>query len=76
MANAAIEGSRQTFRLSQPYLCHVTQPKLHEQLLEWGLDLSVGQIDALPTSGQNVFSAEKTSLLKTGPPLLPPVTTC
>jgi hypothetical protein len=43
----------------QPYLCHVTQPKLHEQLLEWGLDLSVGQIDALPTSGQNAFSAKK-----------------
>lgn len=59
MANAAIEGSRQTFRLSQHGLCHVTQPKLHEQLLEWGLDLSVGQIDALPTSGQNAFSAKK-----------------
>jgi len=54
------------FILYQHHHCHVTQPKLHEQLLEWGLDLSVGQIDALLTFGQDAFWAEKSSLLKTG----------
>jgi hypothetical protein len=54
------------FILYQHHHCHVTQPKLHEQLREWGLDLSVGQIDALLASGQDAFSAEKSSLLKAG----------
>lgn len=54
------------FILYQHHHCHVTQPKLHEQLLEWGVDLSVGQIDALLAFGQDAFSAEKSSLLKTG----------
>jgi hypothetical protein len=54
------------FILYQHHHCHVTQPKLHEQLREWGLDLSVGQIDALLAFGQDAFSAEKSSLLKTG----------
>jgi hypothetical protein len=54
------------FILYQHHHCHVTQPKLHEQLREWGIDLSVGQIDALLASGQEAFSAEKSSLLKTG----------
>jgi hypothetical protein len=58
--------SLRAFILYQHHHCHVTQPKLHEQLREWGLDLSVGQIDALLASGQDVFSAEKSSLLKTG----------
>ena len=54
------------FILYQHHHCHVTQPKLHEQLLEWGLDLSVGQINALLVFGQEDFSAEKSSLLTTG----------
>ncbi len=54
------------FILYQHHHCHVTQPKLHEQLREWGLDVSLGQIDALLASGQEAFSAEKASLLKTG----------
>ena len=58
--------SLRAFILYQHHHCHVTQPKLHEQLREWGLDLSVGQIDALLASGQDAFSAEKSSLLKTG----------
>lgn len=54
------------FMLYQHHHCHVTQPKLREQLLEWGIDISVGQIDALLAFGQDAFSAEKSSLLKTG----------
>ncbi|MGP8437889.1 IS66 family transposase [Paraburkholderia fungorum] len=54
------------FILYQHHHCHVTQPKLHEQLLEWGLDISVGQIDALLAFGQDAFATEKASLLRTG----------
>jgi hypothetical protein len=54
------------FLLYQHHHCHVTQPKLHEQLREWGLDISVGQIDPLLGFGQDAFAAEKSSLLKTG----------
>ena len=54
------------FMLYQHHHCHVTQPKLREQLLEWGLDVSVGQINTLLTVGQESFSAEKSSVLKTG----------
>lgn len=54
------------FMLYQYHHCHVTQPKLREQLLEWGLDVSVGQINTLLSVGQDAFFAEKSSLLKTG----------
>lgn len=54
------------FMLYQHHHCHVTQPKLREQLLEWGLDVSVGQINTLLTVGQEAFFAEKSSVLKTG----------
>ncbi len=50
----------------QHHHCHVTQPKLREQRLEWQLELSTGQIDALLTFGHDAFSAEKSSLLKAG----------
>jgi hypothetical protein len=39
---------------------------LHEQLLEWGIDLSVGQIDALLSGHHEAFSAEKDQLLEVG----------
>ena len=36
----------------QYHQCHVTQPLLREQLTEWGIDISAGQIDALLTAGK------------------------
>ena len=52
--------------LYQHHHCHVTQPLLHEQLREWGIDISVGQIDALLSGGNEAFLAEKDHLLTTG----------
>ena len=46
--------------------CHVTQALLREQLREWGIDISVGQIDALLSGGNEAFLAEKDQLLTTG----------
>ena len=53
------------FVLYQHHHCHVTQPLLHEQLREWGIDLSVGQVDALLSRGNEAFFAEKDALLTT-----------
>ncbi len=51
--------------LYQHHHCQVTQPLLHEQLREWGVDISAGQIDALLTGHTGAFLAEKDQLLTT-----------
>jgi hypothetical protein len=55
-----------SYILYQHHHCQVTQPLLHEQLLEWGVEISSGQIDAILTSDQDPFHAEKDALLKRG----------
>ncbi len=52
--------------LYQHHHCHVTQPLLHEQLREWGIDVSVGQINALLSAANEEFLTEKDQLLVTG----------
>jgi hypothetical protein len=52
--------------LYQHHHCHVTQPLLHEQLREWGIDVSVGQINALLSGANDEFLTEKDQLLVTG----------
>lgn len=52
--------------LYQHHHCQVTQPLLHEQLREWGIDISTGQIDAILTGRQEAFVTEKDQLLATG----------
>ncbi|MCP5415263.1 MAG: transposase [Chromatiaceae bacterium] len=49
--------------LYQHFHNHVTQPLLHEELLEFGVDISTGQISRLLTEGHDVFHQEKDSLL-------------
>ncbi|MFA6037492.1 MAG: transposase [Legionellales bacterium] len=44
----------------------VTQPLLHAQLLEWGIDISSGQLNNILTSGQEKFHEEKAALLTAG----------
>lgn len=63
-----------SFILHQHHHCLVTQPLLHEQLREWGVDISAGQIDALLENGKAQFHAEKDALLSTGLALSPYVT--
>ena len=55
-----------SYVLYQHHHCQVTQPLLHEQLREWGIDISTGTIDALLSADQHPFHAEKDALLKTG----------
>jgi hypothetical protein len=49
--------------LYQHYQNHVTQPLIHEQLLDLGVDISTGQINRLLTEGHEGFHAEKNGLL-------------
>jgi hypothetical protein len=54
------------YALYQHHHCHVTQPLLHEQLREWDIDISVGQVDGLLSGDNEEFLAEKDQLLVTG----------
>jgi hypothetical protein len=52
--------------LHQHHHCHVTQPLLHEQLREWGVDISSGQINTILLDGKTPFHDEKDALLSAG----------
>jgi len=53
-----------SYLLYQHHHCQVTQALLREQLREWGIDISSGAIDALLSTDQDAFHAEKDALLK------------
>lgn len=55
-----------SYILYQHHHCHVTQPLLLEQLSEWEIDISAGQIDALLSAGKEAFHHEKNELLVAG----------
>ena len=55
-----------SFIIYQYHHCHVTQPLLLEQLREWGIDISVGQIDALLNADKDAFHREKDEVLVAG----------
>lgn len=52
--------------LYQHHHCQVTQPLLREQLREWGVDISTGQINALLCHDKEPFHAEKDAVLSAG----------
>jgi hypothetical protein len=55
-----------SYILYQHHHCQTTQPLLLEQLREWGVDISSGQINHLLLSGKDRFHSEKDTLLQTG----------
>lgn len=52
--------------LHQYHHGHVTQPLLLEQLREWGVDISAGQVSSIITRVKDAFHAEKEELLRAG----------
>jgi hypothetical protein len=48
-----------SYVLYQHHHCHVTQPLLCEQLREWGIEISSGQMNALLQVGQRAVSRGK-----------------
>jgi hypothetical protein len=54
------------FILYQYYHCHVTQPLLLEQLYEYGIEISKGQLNNLLIEGKDHFHQEKDRILSVG----------
>jgi hypothetical protein len=52
-----------TYVLYQHHQNGVTQPLIHEELLDLGIDISTGQIDRLLSEGHEQFHEEKDALL-------------
>lgn len=55
-----------SYVLYQHHHCQTTQPLLLEQLHEWGVDISAGQIENLLTAKQDIFHQEKDDVLQAG----------
>ena len=55
-----------SYILYQHYHQRVTQPLIHKQLTEWGIEISSGQISQLLTEDKEAFHAEKEALLTAG----------
>jgi hypothetical protein len=55
-----------TYILYQHNHCQVTQPLLLEQLREWGMDISAGQLSRILTEQKDIFHHEKDHILSTG----------
>ena len=54
------------FILYQYHHCQTTQPLLLEQLREYGIDISTGQIEWILSCGHEQFHAEKDAILEAG----------
>jgi len=55
-----------TYVLSQHYQCRVPQPLIYEQLQEWDIDISVGQVNRLLTEKREEFAQEQEEVLRVG----------
>jgi len=55
-----------SFILYQYYHAHVTQPLIREELVEFGIDISTGQINHIIVEGKDVFHWEKDEILSAG----------
>ncbi len=52
--------------LHQYHHAHVTQPLLLEELLEWGIEISAGQLNRIITEDKDGFHKEKADILPAG----------
>ena len=52
--------------LYQYYHAQVTEPLILEELLEWGVQISSGQLHRLLTEGKQRFHDEKDAILRVG----------
>jgi len=66
LAGAHFGPTLRSFVLYQYYHAQVTEPLLLEQLHEWGLRISSGQLHRLITSGKEKFHREKDEILRVG----------
>lgn len=52
--------------LYQHYQCRVPQPLIYEQMEEWGIDISTGQINQILTENKEGFHTEQKQVLAAG----------
>lgn len=50
----------------QHYQCRVPQPLIYEQLREWGIEISTGQVNRLLNEEHQIFEQEQDQVLKAG----------
>jgi uncharacterized coiled-coil protein SlyX len=55
-----------SYILYQHYQCRVPQPLIYEQLQEWGIDISAGQVNRLLTEHAEPFVQEQQQVLRAG----------
>ena len=55
-----------SYLLYQYHHCHVTQPKLLEQMREWDIDISAGQLNRLLVEDKEAYHSEKQDILRIG----------
>jgi hypothetical protein len=55
-----------SYLLYQYHHCHVTQPKLLEQMQEWGIDISAGQLNRILVEDKDFYHVEKRDILQVG----------
>lgn len=60
------DSQLKAYILYQHNHCHVTQPRLLEQLIEFGVNISSGQIDNILSSDKEAFHKEKQAILTAG----------
>jgi uncharacterized small protein (DUF1192 family) len=53
-----------SYLLYQYHHCHVTQPLLLEQMYEWGIDISAGQLNRILVEDKDTYHAEKREILR------------
>ncbi len=64
--NGHFNALLRSFMLYQYHQCHVTQPLLLDQLLDIGVDISAGEVNAILTEKNDIFHQEKKDLLIAG----------
>ncbi len=55
-----------SYLLYQYHHCHVPQPKLWEQMQEWGIDISAGQLNRILVEDKELYHVEKRDILRVG----------
>ncbi len=55
-----------SYLLYQYHHCHVTQPKLLEQMREWNIDISSGQLNRILVENKEAYHSEKQDILRVG----------
>ncbi len=55
-----------SYVMYQHYQCRVPQPLIYEQLQEWGIEISTGQVNRLLNEDCQIFEIEQQQVLRSG----------